>query len=82
VIIKLEIHHNIEGSRGVQAGSFDVRYKEDIPQLALNWIKRIKFNTGYRKTIIEKVIWNNEHDITKEVISLANAPIPDDNLPF
>ena len=80
--IKLEVHHIIDGSRGMQAGSFDVRYKEDIPNLAFQWIKRIKFETGYRKTIIEKVIWNNEHDITQEVIALIKAPLPDDNLPF
>lgn len=80
--INLEIHHNIDGNRGMQAGSFNVRYKEDIPQLAFNWIKKIRYETGYRKTIIEKVIWNNEHDITEDVIALAKAPLPDDNLPF
>lgn len=80
--INLEIHLKIGDSRWMQRGSFNVRYKEDIAQLAYDWIQRIRFETGHRHTVIEKVIWNNEHDITEEVIALARAPIPQDDLPF
>lgn len=57
-------------------GSFTVKKEEDIPALAYEWIKDIKKKTGYRKTVIDKVIANNEKDITEEVREINEAPIP------
>jgi carbohydrate-binding DOMON domain-containing protein len=80
--INLNVHLNIEGNHTSCGGDFKVWKKEDIAQLAYQWIKKIKMETGHRKTIIEKVTWNIENDITAQVIELEQSPIPDDNLPF
>lgn len=78
--VNIQIHYNIEGSRGLSRGEFNLKEK-DIPQFAHNWIERIKRETGYRKTIIEKVLVDNEKDIIEEVMKIGNV-IPEDNLPF
>lgn len=80
--INLQLNLNIEGNRCSCGGDFKVWKEAEIPQLAFQWINKIKRETGYRTTIIEKVIWNNEKDITKDVIKLAQAPLPIDDLPF
>ncbi len=80
--IVLKVQLNIEGNRSTKGGEFNVRREEDIPQLAYDWVKYTKKETGYRKTIIEKVIWDEDNDITELVRQLDNAPIPDIDLPF
>ncbi|MEW8986495.1 MAG: hypothetical protein AB2401_05745 [Bacillus sp. (in: firmicutes)] len=63
-------------------GDFKVWREEDIPMIAYQWIKKMKMETGFRPTIIEKVIWNNEKDITEQVLKIVQAPLPSDDLPF
>lgn len=80
--IVLQVQLNIDGNIGTQGGDFTVRKEEDIPHLAYQWIKHIKMETGHRKTIILKVTWNADNDITDLVRQLDAAPIPDIDLPF
>lgn len=81
--INLQIHLNIEGNKSMSRGSFTVKREEDIPRIAYEWIRKIKRETGYRNTIIDKVIVNNEKDITDEVREIEQAQIDDElNLPF
>ncbi|MDE3841073.1 hypothetical protein C0966_17570 (plasmid) [Bacillus methanolicus] len=77
MIIHLKVHFDIEGNKLMQSGTFTVRKEEDIPTVAYKWIQKIKRETGYRDTRIDKVIVNNEKDITEEVRALDEAPIPD-----
>ncbi|MDF2791845.1 MAG: hypothetical protein K0S80_4947 [Neobacillus sp.] len=78
IILKVQL--NIEGSRLTQGGEFTTRNKDDIPIVAFEWIQRIKMDTGYRKTIIEKITWNEENDITDDVRKIRKEVI--DDLPF
>ncbi|MFE8704145.1 hypothetical protein ACFYKX_26615 [Cytobacillus sp. FJAT-54145] len=78
--VNIQIHYNIEGSRGLTRGEFNLR-EQDIPKFAYDWIERIKRETGYRKTIIEKVIVDNDKDIKEEVMKIGDI-ISEDNLPF
>ncbi|UQD53806.1 hypothetical protein C0971_09885 [Bacillus methanolicus] len=80
--IKLTVHLDIEGNKLMQSGSFTVRKEEEIPGIAYEWIRQIKRDTGYRNTVIEKVVYNGEQDITEKVQALDKAPIPDINLEF
>ncbi|AGK52054.1 hypothetical protein B1NLA3E_01350 [Bacillus sp. 1NLA3E] len=64
----------------MQGGKIQVRSEEDTPIVAYEWIQQIKMDTGFRKTIIEKVTWNEENDITEIVKQLM--PIVVDDLPF
>lgn len=80
--IHLEVHLSIDGNRGLKRGVFNVKREADIVQLAYNWVKYTKKETGYRKTIIEKVTWNEENDITDQVRQLDQVPIQDLDLPF
>ncbi|MGJ7922093.1 hypothetical protein [Neobacillus sp. LXY-4] len=80
--INLKVHLNIEGNRTMCGGDFKVWKEDDIPNLAYQWIKKLKMDTGCRKTVIEKVTWDNENDITEKVVELGHAPIPQDTLQF
>lgn len=80
--INLTIHLEVDGNRIRKEGSFTVRKEEDIPGFAYEWVKYTKKETGYRKTIIKKVILDNEHDITDHVRQLDDEHIPEDDLPF
>lgn len=80
--VTIDLHLIIDGIRNALAGVFQVRRKEDIPLVANNWIKQIKMETGYRPTVIERVIVNGDQDITEKVREIDEAPIPDIDLPF
>lgn len=80
--ITLKIHLHIGDNRSLRRGEFHVRKEDDIPKLAHDWIRRIIFEIGYRKTEIEKVTWNEENDITDKVKELFMPSLPPDNLPF
>ncbi|AIE61732.1 hypothetical protein [Bacillus methanolicus] len=75
--IKLTVHLDVEDQKLLQFGDFTVRKEEDIPGTAYEWICEIKKETGYRDTCINKVIVNNEKDITEEVREIDEEPIPD-----
>jgi hypothetical protein len=78
---------NIVGSRGLRRGEFFVSDREfkDNPDFAVSivayeWIQEQMKETGFRKTFIEKVTWDEEHDITDEVKRIQ--PVIEDDLPF
>ncbi|MDE3840758.1 hypothetical protein C0966_15890 [Bacillus methanolicus] len=75
--IKLTIHLDIEGNKLMRSGYFTARREEDIPGIAHEWIRQIKRETGYRNTVIEKVVYNGEQDITEKVQALDKEHIPD-----
>lgn len=80
--VTIDLHLSIDGIRNGMAGVFQIRRKEDIPVTAHNWIKQIKKETGYRPTVIERVIVNGDQDITEEVKKIDEAPIPELDLPW
>lgn len=86
--ITIEVHLNIEGSRMMSGGEFDVNKKDfekdanfTAAVFAYQFIEQIKNETGHRDTIIEKVIYDGVNDITE--ITKQIRPIVDDSiLPF
>lgn len=75
--VVLEIDLNIHGTKLRQGGEFNLRYNQSIPEFAYSWIQQTKRETGYRPTIIEKVILNGSEDITDQVRAIESRPIPD-----
>ncbi|WP_026582878.1 hypothetical protein [Bacillus sp. J33] len=78
---------NIEGNRGMRRGAFyipnkDFRLDPDfaVSIAAYKWIQQQQRETGNRKTLIEKVTWDEQHDITEEVKRIQ--PVIKDDLPF
>jgi hypothetical protein len=57
-------------------GRFAARRKGEIPLLAYQVVRSIKRETGYRTTLIEKVIVNGTEDISEEVKKIESMPIP------
>jgi hypothetical protein len=85
--VVIETILNIEGNRGMRRGEFFVHdrdFKTDanfsVAVVAYEWIQHQMKETGYRETIIEKVTWNENNDITEDVKRIR--PIVKDNLPF
>jgi hypothetical protein len=77
--ITIDVHMRINGTRTLQSSYFDVYKEELIPKIAYDWIKQIRFETGYygKDSIIEKIVYNSDKDITLSVKELDEAPIPD-----
>lgn len=78
---------NVEGNRGFRNGEFHVRdneFKKDadfaVAVIAYEWIQQQWRETGCRDFVIEKVTWNEENDITKDVKQIR--PVVKDDLPF
>jgi hypothetical protein len=74
--VVIDVHLNIQGTRLSKGGEFNLRNNQSIPEFAYEWIKNIKHDTGYRPTVIEKVLSNGD-DITDQVNEIENRPIPD-----
>ncbi|WP_370225311.1 hypothetical protein [Cytobacillus sp.] len=79
---------NFEGNRGFRNGEFHVRdseFKKDpnfaVAVVAYEWIQQQKRESGYRETIIEKVTWNEQNDIT-QIVREIEPVLPEDDLPF
>lgn len=79
---------NVEGNRGFRNGEFHVRDSEfnkdpnfAVAVVAYEWIQKQKRETGQRETIIEKVTWNEQNDIT-QIVREIQPVLPEDNLPF
>lgn len=72
----VEVHLRIDGTGMLSGGTFKARSRRQIAEAAYEYIRRIKYETGYRHTVIEKVIVNGETDITEEVKNIENLPIP------
>lgn len=83
----IETTLNIVGSRGLRRGEFfvsDREFKDDpdfaVSIVAYKWIQEQMKETGFRRTFIEKITWDEEHDITDEVKRIQ--PVIEDDLPF
>ncbi|MFB3166625.1 hypothetical protein P5G62_005840 [Neobacillus sp. 179-C4.2 HS] len=72
----LEVHLCIEGTRMLSKGRYAARRNSEIPLLAYQVVRSIKRETGYRTTLIEKVIVNGTEDISEEVKKIESMPIP------
>lgn len=79
---------NVEGNRGFRNGEFHVRDGEfkkaadfAVATVAYEWIQQQKRESGQRHTIIEKVTWNEDNDIT-QVVREIEPVLPEDDLPF
>ncbi|MEK3822079.1 hypothetical protein MKY20_23635 [Cytobacillus sp. FSL W8-0315] len=79
---------NVEGNRGFRNGEFfvqDSEFKKDpdfaVAVVAYEWIQQQKCENGQRNTIIEKVAWNEENDIT-QIVREIEPVLPEDDLPF
>lgn len=72
----LEVHLVIEGTGMLARGSFAARNKGEIPKVAYEYIENIKRETGYRTTLIQKVMIDGTQDITEKIIEIENQPIP------
>jgi hypothetical protein len=77
--ITIDLHLVVNGTRTALSGHFQARYTNDIPNMAYEWIRKVRRETGY-PAVIEKVFYNGDKDITDVVKQLDEAPIPD--LPF
>lgn len=75
------------GTKAFRQANFTVntyRFKQDPNQesarVAYDWIKQLKRESEISG--LNKVVWNEENDITDLVKHLDNAPIPNLDLPF
>jgi hypothetical protein len=75
--ITIDIHMIINGTRTLQSGVFQVNREVAIPSVAYNWIRSVRRQTGYYgdESVIEKVVWNADNNITDEVKKIDDAPI-------
>ena len=76
----VNLHLDIDGNRTLINNEFFCDKKMLLPKIH-SWLRDIKMETGYRKTIIEKVLVNSEHDIAEEV-SKYKQPVKNEWLPF
>jgi hypothetical protein len=72
----MEVHLIIEGTGTLSRGIFTARNKSEIANVAYQFIQNIKRETGYRTTLIHKVIIDGTKDITEEVKEIDNRLIP------
>lgn len=77
--VTIDVHLIINGTKSFTGAYFNVRKEEDIPKVAYDWIMRIRMETGYfgNQSIIEKVIYNGDKDITGKVKEIDETPIPE-----
>ncbi|THE09172.1 hypothetical protein E1I69_23405 [Bacillus timonensis] len=86
--VNIDVFLNIEGYHTRSGGAFNVHPKEykDNPELAVaivayQYIMGIIEETGYRETIIDKVLYEGNKDITDLTKQIRRVP-PKDDLPF
>jgi hypothetical protein len=78
IVVKfnLEVQLLIEGTAMLSRGSFFAKNRMEVPFVVFQFIQKLKRETGYRTTIIQKVMVDGSKDITKEVIEIDSRPIP------
>ncbi|MGG1678131.1 hypothetical protein ACIFOT_20690 [Neobacillus sp. NRS-1170] len=72
----LDVNLTIDGSGVSSSGYFYARNKSEIPKVAYQFIQDKKWESGFRKTVIKKVIVNGSEDITQVVKEIESRPIP------
>jgi hypothetical protein len=73
----LEVQMKIGGTGVLSGGRFRAHNQKEIPKVAHQYIRQIKYDTGYRDTVIEKVTVDGTEDITSAVIEIDTQAIPD-----
>ncbi|NMH67302.1 hypothetical protein HF072_00595 [Bacillus sp. RO3] len=76
----VNLYYSIDGNKTLQTNEFHCR-KGDLVLKIHSWIRKIKMETGYRETSIEKVIVNEEYDIA-ETVRNYKVVIDDSWIPF
>jgi hypothetical protein len=73
----IDVYLTVNGTKTLKRGNFQVLRLEDIPKVAHDWIRRIRRETGYygNESIIEKVIVDENQDITDKVKEIDEAPL-------
>jgi hypothetical protein len=64
----------VNGTRTTLSGHFQARYTNDIPNMAYEWIRKVRRETGY-PAAIEKVFYNGDKDITAQVKEIDETPV-------
>jgi len=85
--VNIDVFLIIEGTKTRSGGAFNVNPREyKDPDLAVaivayQYIQDIIKQTGHRETIIKKVLYEGNKDITQLTRQIKRIP-PPDNLPF
>jgi hypothetical protein len=69
----VQVDLNIEGNKLRQSNTIYCK-EEILPEKIYEWIRTIKRETGYRDTVILRVIYDGEHDVTEVVREMEKAP--------
>jgi hypothetical protein len=69
---EVEMHYLIDGDRNMSSNRFMCR-RHELPCKISGWLKSIKMETGYRKTVVEKIILNGSKDIPGEIMDYKNV---------
>ncbi|CAN7380534.1 hypothetical protein [Rossellomorea sp. LjRoot5] len=65
---EVEMHYLIDGHRNMSSNRFRCR-RNELPGKISGWLKNIRMETGYRKTVVEKIILNGSEDIAEEIMN-------------
>jgi hypothetical protein len=76
----VDLHLSIDENKTLQANEFYCSEGDLVPKIH-SWIHKIKMETGYRETIIEKVLVNGEYDLVESVRNYR-VVIDDSWIPF
>lgn len=77
--VNFHFHLDVEGSKILRFGHYEIAdYKindEYIVKLAYHNFRQLHKEYHYQDTVIEKVIFNKDKDITEEVNRIINLPL-------
>ncbi|MFS0822191.1 hypothetical protein [Bacillus sp. 1P02SD] len=86
--VNIDVFLDIEGSKLRSGGAFDINPREyknnpdlTVAIIAYQYIQDIIKQTGYRETLIKKVLYEGNKDITELTRQIRRIP-PKDDLPF
>jgi hypothetical protein len=76
----VDLYVVIDGNRLNQSNTFYCDRSVLVDRVS-EWLKIIKYDTGFRETVLESVMVNREFDIAEEVI-IWRRPHSDNWIPF
>jgi hypothetical protein len=65
---EVEMYYLIDGHRNRSSNRFNCS-RNGLPSKISGWLKDIKMETGYLKTVVEKIILNGSEDILEEIMN-------------
>lgn len=82
MVVTIDLFLIVNNTKTALGGNFHVKNVSEVPKVALDWIRKVRRDTGYygKDSIIEKVVWNGVNDITDKVREIDEVTVPD--LPF